>query len=236
LTIVLMAAQPCRSALHLAIKPRNTFLKESQSGPVPRRRVDPQAVFLNLPYDREFESLYLAYIVGLSALRLVPRVTLGIPGGERRLDRIFDLVRSCRYSIHDLSRVELDLHRPFTPRFNMPFELGLAVAWAKLNRASHTWFVCETKSRRALKSLSDLNGTDLQIHGGTAPGVMRELCSAFVRVRRQPSVPEMMEVYRALKRGLPEIQARAGAASLFEPRVFAEVSFAAATLCRRLLG
>jgi hypothetical protein len=177
---------------------------------VPAKRANPRAVFLNLPYDREFEPLYLAYIAGISSLRVIPRVTHGISGGERRLDRIFDLVRSWRYSIHDLSRVELDLHRPYAPRFNMPFELGLAVAWSKLNRSRHTWFVCETKPRRALKSLSDLNGTDLQIHRGTVPGVMRELCSAFVRVRKQPSVPQMLTVYKALKQQLPAIQTRAG--------------------------
>jgi len=28
-----------------------------------------------------------------------------------------------------MSRVELDAKRPQTPRFNMPFELGLTVAW-----------------------------------------------------------------------------------------------------------
>ena len=68
-------------------------------------------------------------MAGLSALGLFPRATLEIPGGERRLDRIFDLIQTCASSLHDLSRVELDQKRPITPRFNMPFELGLAVAW-----------------------------------------------------------------------------------------------------------
>lgn len=68
----------------------------------------PNAVFLNIPYDDRFRRQYLAYIVGLSQLGLQPRATLGIPGGERRLDRILALIQSCRYSIHDLSRVEID--------------------------------------------------------------------------------------------------------------------------------
>ena len=63
-------------------------------------------------------------------------MTLGIPGGERHLDRILWPIQSCRYSIHDLSRVQLDRAAPRTPRFNMPFELGLSVAWAKLNPAA----------------------------------------------------------------------------------------------------
>ncbi|MGA9896888.1 MAG: hypothetical protein WBQ09_02230, partial [Terriglobales bacterium] len=95
-----------------------------------RLRVEQDAVFLNIPYDPQFERLYLAYIVGLTVLGFVPRATLGIPSGARRLERIFGLIQRCRYSVHDLSRVQLDRNAPRTPRFNMPFELGIAVAWA----------------------------------------------------------------------------------------------------------
>lgn len=191
-----------------------------------------EAVFLNIPYDNAFERLYLAYIVGLSALGLVPRATLGIPGGKRRLSRILELFGNCQYSIHDLSRVQLDRTAPSTPRFNMPFELGLAVAWSELNPRRHTWFVCETRECRALKSLSDLNGTDIQIHNGTVEGVMRELCNCFVAVGRQPDVPQMMSVYRALRRRLDQLKTLAGARSLYEARIFRDLSYAAAALSR----
>jgi hypothetical protein len=87
-------------------------------------------VFLNIPYDKKFENLCLAYISGVSAFGLSARATLEIPGDARRLDRIFQLMQGCEYSVHDLSRVELDRRRPRTPRFNMPFELGMSVAWA----------------------------------------------------------------------------------------------------------
>lgn len=194
---------------------------------MPPAAVDEKAVFLNIPYDDAFRRLYLAYIIGLIHLGLEPRVTLGIPGGERRLDRILWLIQSCRYSIHDLSRVQLDRAAPRTPRFNMPFELGLSVAWAKLNPGSHDWFLFETLPYRAQKSLSDLNGTDPNIHGGTIEGVMRELCNAFVREGSRPQVPEMMKTYRAVSRQEAEILAGAGAKTLFEARAFAELSFAA---------
>ena len=69
------------------------------------------SAFLNIPYDDAFQSLYLAYVAGITSFGLVPRATLEIPGGARRLDRIFDLIKSCRYSFHDLSRVELDARR-----------------------------------------------------------------------------------------------------------------------------
>jgi hypothetical protein len=190
--------------------------------------VKPNAVFVNIPYDKRFRSLYLAYIVGLTQLGLEPRTTLGIPGGERRLDRILALMQSCRYSIHDLSRVQLDRNPPRTPRFNMPFELGLAVTWAKLNPGQHSWFVFESRERRVQKSLSDLNGTDPNIHDGTVEGVMREICNAFVRARAaRPDVPEMMRTYRGLSRKLDAITAAAGARSVFEARIFDDLCFAA---------
>ena len=134
----------------------------------PSSHVDEHGVFLNVPYDQGFEPLYIAYVSGLIAFGLEPRATLQIPGGERRLDRILELIGDCRYSFHDLSRVELNLRRPATPRFNMPFELGLAVAWQRFREPTHTWCVFESRSWRAGKSLSDLSGTDVYIHGGNA--------------------------------------------------------------------
>jgi hypothetical protein len=53
--------------------------------------------FLNIPYDKNFERLFLAYVAGISALGLTPRATLEIPGGVRRLDRILQLIESCRF-------------------------------------------------------------------------------------------------------------------------------------------
>jgi hypothetical protein len=183
--------------------------------------IAPQSVFLNIPYDRQFRSLYLAYIAGLVHLGFVPRVTLGLSGGARRLDKILAEIQGCRYSIHDLSRVGVDRHPPFaTPRFNMPFELGLAVAWEKANPEKHTWFVFEERAYRVQKSLSDLNGTDPHIHDGQVGGVMRELANAFQRTENRPSVPEMMRTFRTLSRRSQEIIADAGAKDLFEARAF----------------
>ena len=180
--------------------------------------VDRNAVFLNIPYDSGFRNLYLAYIVGLYQFGLKPRVTLGIPGGDRRLDRIQELIRSCRYSIHDLSRVQLDRTPPVTPRFNMPFELGLAVASAKLKPNAHTWFVFETRIRRVQKSLSDLDGTDPNIHCGTVEGVMHQLCNAFVRRKFRPTVKVMMKAYRKVSSQVNDLTENAGAPDIFAAR------------------
>jgi hypothetical protein len=126
---------------------------------VPKR---PAEVFLNIPYDEKFDRLFRAYICGLSAFGLVPRATLEIPGGARRLDRILELIWSCAYAIH--SRVELDAHKPRTPRFNMSFELGLSVAYEKSpKKRKHEWFVCESMNFRLAKSPARRRATNCSL-------------------------------------------------------------------------
>ncbi len=109
------------------------------------------------------------------------------------------------------------------PRFNMPFELGLAVACGKLELGKHIWFVFETKLRRVEKSLSDLSGTDVYVHEGKSRGIFRELCNAFIRSERQPSVEQMDVIYRGLKRELPAIMRKAGSNTAFQARVFSDL-------------
>ena len=144
---------------------------------VPKSRKPRADVFLNVPYDKPFQNLCLAYISGISAFGLVPRATLEIQANIRRLDRILKLIRGCQYSVHDLSRVELDAKRPPTPRFNMPFELGLCVAWARTATKTHSWFVYESKAWRLSKSLGDLDGTDPYIHMRTVNGVFQSFAT-----------------------------------------------------------
>lgn len=186
----------------------------------PKPRIIPGSVFLNIPYDSGFENLFLAYIAAISAFGFTPRATLEIPFGQRRLDRILMLIRQSKYSVHDLSRVQLDRNSPRTPRFNMPFELGLTVALEKSAHPEHEWVVCESVLRRINKSLSDLDGTDAYIHGGNIRGVFREMGNAFVGTERQPTVTEMMQVYRVLRAQLKDILRQAGAEDTFNARVF----------------
>jgi hypothetical protein len=197
-------------------------------GPLP-----PAPVFLNIPYDLRFVDLYLAYIAGLASLGLYPRATIEIVGGERRLDRIFGLIQGCPFSVHDLSRVELDRKRPETPRFNMPLELGMAVAWQKLNPERHVWFVFEAKQRRIEKSMSDLNGSDVHIHGGRPKGLSSELANAFVRPPQQTNVQSMHRVLLGLKKALPDLMLKAGTKSPFKAKVFDDLRVLARVLSDR---
>jgi len=94
----------------------------------------------------------------------------------------------------------------------------------------HTWFVCESVNRRAQKSISDLNGTDFNIHDGTPEGVMRELANIFVRRVGRATVPQMMRSYRALIRMLPTLKSNSGSKDVFTARMFIELIAAASAI------
>lgn len=205
--------------------------KQAQRRPKPRFERD--AVFLNVPYDKRFENLLLAYIAGISAFGFAPRATLEIPFSQRRLERIVSLICSSQYSVHDMSRVQLDRTAPRTPRFNMPFELGLTIGIGNLQ---HAWVVLETKRHRIKKSLSDIDGTDVYIHDGTVRGIFRELCNAFVRTRRQPSVVQMMQIYRVLRSNFAAILRKAGARDPFNARVFLDLCVLASAAADKLVN
>ena len=148
--------------------------------------------------------------------------TLAVPN-QGRLKRIIDLIEESDFSIHDLSRTELS-HG--IPRFNMPLELGLALHRSYIDPDGHKVFVFERKAYRTLKSTSDINGIDAQIHNGTVKGVMGKLRNIF----HQPdgtTVPEMLLSYRAVRQRLPELRRNAGSKSLFEASIFQDLTVAA---------
>lgn len=194
-----------------------------------RQRID--SVFLNIPYDKEFEDLYVAYIVGLTQLGLDVNATLAVPN-QGRLETIIGLIAKSDYSIHDLSRIEISKG---IPRFNMPVELGLALYRSHATRGRHSVYVFESTPYRAQKSTSDINGIDPQIHHGTAKGVMAGLRNIFRQPGDVTTVPEMLRSYRAVRRKLPELRLNAGGKSLFEASVFHDLMLAASVESQKLI-
>lgn len=148
--------------------------------------------FLNVPFDPAYERQFLALIASLVCMGRIPHCVLEIPEeGDGRLKRIFDLLRTCPSSIHDLSRVG----RPV--RFNMPFELGLAVALARMEGA-HKFAVLEEKRFRLQLTLSDLNGIDPGIHGGSVRGTISCVVSLLAGPTHNVSPASIQKVYRRL--------------------------------------
>jgi hypothetical protein len=194
---------------------------------MPKRRAGD--VFLNIPFAATHEYLYLSLIAGLATLRLTPRCVLEIPPQQNRLDRLFTLIGECAYSIHDLSYVKLSGGSgPRVPRFNMPFELGIAVAIAKSQAAGqrHQFSMFEAKPYRLQKSLSDVLGYDPYIHQGRAEGVLEALLNVFSHLPDAPDLADLQRVYRELRQFRQE---RLGQ-DVFQPKPFSKVLVAAREL------
>ncbi|MFY9823021.1 MAG: hypothetical protein WAM82_16685 [Thermoanaerobaculia bacterium] len=186
-------------------------------------------MFLNVPFDERYGPLLIALLAGLTALGRDPHCVLEVPsGGRNRLDRIYDLIASCRASIHDLSRISVS--GPMrVPRFNMPFELGLAFAIAK--RQNHNFFVLEAKTHRLQATLSDLNGHDPYIHGETQDGVLRCILGCF-GTPSQPTLPTLRSLTRKLGRAVFKLEREHGVRHPFHPYFFRQVVNAAVQLAR----
>lgn len=195
-------------------------------------RVDEQSVFLNIPFDTEYNPLFIALIAGLTGLGRSPRCVLEVTGGGRsRLERIFSLVASCGASIHDLSRVTLsgDIQ---VPRFNMPFELGMTYALSQVS--SHGFFVFEEQPFRLQVSLSDLNGHDPHIHDGTQTGILRCVLDCFGRPSSTPQLASLKAMTEQLTQLALEHQKEQGVDRLFHPFLFRQIVVVAVELAKDL--
>ena len=199
-------------------------------GVPPAKRIE--SVFLNSPYDRPFEDLYLAYIVGLTQLGFRINAALAVPN-QGRLNTITQLIEESDFSIHDLSRIEASNG---VPRFNMPVELGLALYRSHVTRGRHRVFIFESRRYRAQRTTSDVNGIDPQIHNGKPRGLMSGLRNIFRQPGDVTTVPEMLASYRAVKQKIPQLRKNSGGKSLYEAAVFQDLTVAALVESQKLIA
>ncbi|HVR39906.1 MAG TPA: hypothetical protein VMU84_12490 [Thermoanaerobaculia bacterium] len=171
-------------------------------------------VFLNVPFDRAYEPLFVALVGTLVFLEQNPHCVLEIPEtGEGRLVRIFELMRACRTSIHDVSRVGTPV------RFNMPFELGLACGMKLSNPGDHEVLVFDKKPYRIDRTLSDYKGRDPLIHHNRPAGVVACLLDVF---EAGPSISAAL-IRRSLEmlaKTMQNLKRELAVNSLFRPALF----------------
>jgi hypothetical protein len=82
----------------------------------------------------------------------------------------------------------------------MPFELGLAIGLR--HGKSHQFRLLEARPHRIQKSLSDMNGFDPMIHGGTVDGIFEVVLEAFADVKSRPlsTSGDLRLVYQAVRK------------------------------------
>lgn len=130
----------------------------------PKKPSYAESVFLNCPFDDTYLPFLRAVVFAIHDCGFVVRHALEDAGGaESRLDKIIRLIAQSRLSIHDISRVELS--GTGLPRFNMPFECGLALGAVRYGRVKDRDIHVITGVRYQDKaSLSDLAGIDPGYH------------------------------------------------------------------------
>ncbi len=169
-----------------------------------------RTVFLNVPFDADYTPLFEALVFAVMACGFHVRCALEEDdSGDIRLDKLVRLIRDSSQSIHDLSRIELGDNE--LPRFNMPFELGLAIGAKRFGGAPHKRdrikiMVAEPYKLPAY--LSDLGGNDPSAHRSSPSEVIRIVRNFLHRSPGGGMLPgpaRMVEEFMRFRAELPEI-------------------------------
>jgi hypothetical protein len=137
-----------------------------------------KSVFINCPYDCEFAPIFDSIIFATVCCGFLPRSALESGSvATSRMERITAAMFSSKYSIHDLSRCKGggDEH---LARFNMPLELGIAMALRYLKRgkeSGHDWLLLVPERHQYARFISDLAGFDPMKHDGTIRTVVSKV-------------------------------------------------------------
>ncbi len=133
--------------------------------------IDPaKSVFINCPFDEEFEPTFDAIVFATVCCGFMPRSALETRSvAEARMERIVRAIFSSKYSIHDLSRCRGEGSEQLA-RFNMPLELGIAMARRFMpgtESLRHDWLLLVPEGHQYLRFVSDLAGFDPFRYEGT---------------------------------------------------------------------
>lgn len=135
-------------------------------------------VFVNCPFDEEYIPLLRPLLFTILYLGLEPQIaSRALNSAEPRVENIVRLIRSSRFGIHDLSRLQAKEKGEYY-RLNMPFELGLDIG-CQLFRgrkwAGKMCLILEAESYRYQAALSDLSNSNIAVHGNDARTLTAEV-------------------------------------------------------------
>ena len=172
-------------------------------------------VFINCPFDKEYKPMLRALLFTVIDCGLEPRIaTERGDSGEVRVEKIKDLIRQSRYSIHDISRMEA-LNEGDLPGFNMPFELGLDLgcrAFGSGQLSEKRCLILESERYRYQKVLSDISGNDIEAHHSAPETLVRRVRKWVYETtnRRVPSGTTIWQRYNEFYRSFEQALRAAG--------------------------
>ena len=142
-----------------------------------------KSVFINCPFDDDFQPLLHAIVLTVAAQGFTPRCARESEGqAYPRIDRIARGLMESKYSIHDLSRYQ-GQGADNLGRFNMPLELGIAIGMRYLKEGTlawHNWVALVPEKFVHQKFISDLAGFDPPDHDQQPPTVIRKVAAWLI--------------------------------------------------------
>lgn len=170
-------------------------------------------VFINCPFDEPYRPLLYALVFAVHDCGFKARSTLEIDdAGRVRIETLYDLIRECRFGIHDISRTEPDpVNR--LPRFNMPLELGLflgATRFGSGRQRQKSSLVLDWEQYRYQKYISDISGQDIKDHQEQPPLTIKRVRDWLNNSPVDPDVTKpgarrMAQRYERFMDELPEL-------------------------------
>jgi hypothetical protein len=169
-----------------------------------------QNVFLNCPFDSEYAAIFEAIVFAVNDAGFRPKCARErLDSRQIRLQKIADLISSSRYSIHDLSRTELDdVHE--LPRFNMPLELGIDLGCKMFypDCSDKSLLIFDAEQYRYQKFVSDLGGQDIHQHGNSPKVAVTRVRNWLRTESGKSGIPGGAAIYaryEAFRSDLPDI-------------------------------
>lgn len=129
------------------------------------------ALFINCPFDSTYKPMLNALLFAARFYGLKVNIaSFDTDSKSNRLERIIELMKDSKYSIHDLSKLRSEKRREFY-RMNMPFELGLDYG---IGGNEKVFLIFENEPYKLKIALSDINGWDVRPHHNNPEDLIME--------------------------------------------------------------
>ncbi len=176
------------------------------------------SVFINCPFDDLYGPILDVLVFTVFDCGFEPRCAMEIDDSAQiRIDKIFSIINECKFSIHDVSRTELDPNTGL-PRFNMPLELGMFLGARRFGGKQHrekSCLIMDTEQFRYQTYISDISGQDIKAHQNDprrAVGLVRGWLNDASGRRTIPGGAVIWRRYQSYLAELPDLCADAGLA------------------------
>jgi hypothetical protein len=167
------------------------------------------SIFINCPFDTEYKPIFDAIVFAVMECGFIPRCALeAVDAGQVRIEKICQIIASCGFGIHDISRTELDSVNRL-PRFNMPLELGLFLGCQRFGERHHknkSCLILDREQYRYQKFISDIAGQGIAAHASEPANVIKKVRNWLAPHKTPlPGGAAIVRRYLAFQKALPKV-------------------------------